>query len=121
MAAQVSPSVVVIDVAPKVEAGAATAEHPLLEYLPEEWRERFRTERRQRQRQGGEYTGEGSGMILSKDGDILTNHHVVEDADKIRVRLRDGRQFEAEVRGIDPQSDLAVLRLKNPPKDLRRG
>ncbi|MEE4300937.1 MAG: DegQ family serine endoprotease [Pseudomonadales bacterium] len=53
----------------------------------------------------------GSGFILSGDGYILTNNHVVEDADEIFVRLVDRREFEAEVVGTDPRSDLALLKV----------
>ncbi|HBP17220.1 MAG TPA: serine protease [Planctomycetes bacterium] len=56
--------------------------------------------------------GQGSGFIVGADGTILTNHHVVGDADKIRVKLPDGRSFEAEVVGTDPQTDVAVIKLK---------
>ncbi|WP_027966510.1 Do family serine endopeptidase [Halomonas halocynthiae] len=53
----------------------------------------------------------GSGVIVSDDGYVLTNHHVVNDADQIQVALRDGRKTLAEVIGTDPESDLAVLRI----------
>jgi serine protease DegS len=54
----------------------------------------------------------GSGVIVSEDGYVLTNHHVIEGADEIRVALRDGRETLAEVIGTDPESDLAVLRIE---------
>jgi len=57
--------------------------------------------------------GLGSGMIISKKGDILTNAHVVQYADKIVVTLADGRQYTCEVRGSDPRSELAVIRITN--------
>ncbi len=53
----------------------------------------------------------GSGFILSADGYILTNAHVVENADSVLVRLHDRRQYEAEVVGGDPRSDIALLRV----------
>lgn len=56
-------------------------------------------------------TGTGSGVILSKDGVIVTNNHVVEGADKVAVRLSDGRTLDAKVIGTDPRADLAVIRV----------
>lgn len=53
----------------------------------------------------------GSGFIISRDGYILTNNHVVDDADKIYVRLLDRREFEAEVIGVDERSDMALLKI----------
>ncbi len=56
--------------------------------------------------------GTGSGVIVSADGYILTNNHVVDGADDITVRLDDGREIKAKVVGTDPKSDLAVIRIK---------
>ncbi len=56
-------------------------------------------------------TGQGSGVIVSEEGYILTNNHVVENADGIEVSLNDGRRFPAELIGRDPETDLAVLRI----------
>jgi serine protease DegQ len=55
----------------------------------------------------------GSGVIVSVDGLILTNHHVIEAADEIQVAMPDGKTLEAEVVGTDPETDLAVLRVKH--------
>ncbi len=54
----------------------------------------------------------GSGFIISEDGYIITNHHVIRDADEILVRLSDRREFEAKVIGSDERSDLAVLKIE---------
>lgn len=57
-------------------------------------------------------TGLGSGVIVSLDGSILTNHHVVEGADKITVLMSDNKSFDAKVVGSDQPSDLAVLKIE---------
>ncbi len=54
----------------------------------------------------------GSGFIISEDGFILTNHHVIKDAQEIIVKLRDRRQLEAKLIGSDPESDLALLQVE---------
>ncbi|MBU0959999.1 MAG: DegQ family serine endoprotease [Proteobacteria bacterium] len=60
----------------------------------------------------------GSGVIISKDGLILTNNHVVENTEEILVTLSDKRELEAEIVGTDPKSDVAVIRLKGNTEDL---
>jgi serine protease DegQ len=57
-------------------------------------------------------SGLGSGVVVSSNGYILTNYHVVESADQIEVALNDGRNLRARVVGSDPESDLAVLQVK---------
>ena len=56
----------------------------------------------------------GSGVIFSSEGHILTNNHVIENATSIRVKLRDGRRFDAELIGSDDRSDVAVLKIDAP-------
>ena len=56
--------------------------------------------------------GLGSGVIVSSDGYILTNNHVVNNASEIQIALSDGRQFTAKVIGSDPKTDVALIRIK---------
>ena len=67
-------------------------------------------------RQEPERRGTGSGFIISADGLILTNHHVVEGADEIKVRLTDSREFTGKVLGSDAKTDIAVVKID--AKDL---
>ena len=60
--------------------------------------------------------GVGSGVIVTKDGYILTNNHVVDGANEVKVTLNDGRELKAKVVGKDPESDLAVVKID--AKDL---
>jgi serine protease Do len=56
--------------------------------------------------------GVGSGFIMSKEGYILTNNHVVEDADRIKVKLAGGKEFDAKIVGRDPKTDLALIKIE---------
>ena len=78
------------------------------EQLPEIFRQLFenRGQPRQRERQSM-----GSGFLISSDGYILTNHHVVDGADTVQVRLSDRREYDAKVVGTDKRSDLALLKV----------
>ena len=53
----------------------------------------------------------GSGVIINADGYIVTNNHVVQDADVVEVTLYDNRDYKAEVIGIDPDTDIAVIKI----------
>lgn len=131
VARAVSPSVVFIQV--EIEAtGSAISRFssPFGDGLPfgDELLKRFfgdqfpgvpKMPKPQTPRDKGRVTGQGSGFIFTaKDGlfsdktYIMTNYHVVENADKIRIRFKDGRQFTAKITGRDPQSDIAVVELK---------
>jgi serine protease Do len=121
VAEKVSPSVVTVftetDVrAPKSPFGPeGNGRSPFEEFFGDEFFKRFFDTPHP---QGGmKQTGLGSGVIIDKDGLILTNNHVVDDADNIKVRLMDGREFEAKVKGRDPQTDLAILKIE--AKDLQ--
>ena len=67
---------------------------------------------RERQVETPEERGFGSGVIISKDGYIVTNNHVVEDADEISVKLHDGRELKGRVIGTDPTTDLALVKIE---------
>jgi serine protease Do len=102
-----SPAVVKII----VQGSKAQGGHgqPMPEEIPEYLRRFFEfrgAPPSQRQRMGM-----GSGFIVSRDGYIVTNNHVVAGADSVLVRLSDRREFDAEVVGTDPRSDLALLQL----------
>jgi S1-C subfamily serine protease len=64
-----------------------------------------------RTRQKVQQQGSGSGFIISSDGFIVTNHHVIENASHIKVSLADGRQAIADLKGSDPSTDIAVLKI----------
>ena len=57
-------------------------------------------------------SGLGSGVVVSSDGYVLTNHHLIEGADQVQVALSDGRKASARIVGTDPETDLAVLRIR---------
>lgn len=69
-------------------------------------------EGRQRQVQTEPRVGFGSGVIISKDGYIVTNNHVIENADEISVKLNDNREFKGRVIGADPSTDLALVKIE---------
>jgi serine protease Do len=62
--------------------------------------------------------GTGSGVVIDGAGNIITNSHVAERAAKVNVIFADGREFPAKVVGLDPKTDIAVVRLENPPPGL---
>jgi len=116
VAEKVSPAVVVVRVTSKPETFKfEDDDRNPLELLPPELRRYF--ERRRRGEEPQERSqGQGSGVVIREDGYILTNRHVVDEAEKIEVRLKDGRVFKAEIRGVDRESDIAVIKID--AKDL---
>jgi serine protease Do len=62
--------------------------------------------------------GTGSGVVIDGNGNIITNSHVAEHAAKVTVIFADGREFPAKVVGADPKTDIAVVRIENPPAGL---
>src|SRR5881296_3416150 len=129
LADQVSPAVVVIKVAHKQNyTEVDDDENPLWDMLPPELRKKLE-ERRENKRKGGKeipfhggepmFDGQGSGVVIREEGYILTNRHVVDGAEKIKVKFNDGDEFDAEIRGVDSQSDLAVLKIDPKGKKLQ--
>jgi serine protease Do len=110
VAEKVSPAVVVITVVQKPSPPAKDQEGE----KPPSWgpREFYRFFHEEIDPAPEDTQGQGSGLIIRDDGYILTNSHVVENPERIEVRLRDGRVFKAALRGIDLQSDIAVLKIE---------
>lgn len=69
---------------------------------------------RQQQEEGDRQIGLGSGVIISEDGYIVTNNHVIADAERLEVTLNDNRNFDAVVIGADPVTDLALIKIEAP-------
>ncbi|WP_290611779.1 Do family serine endopeptidase [Arsukibacterium sp. UBA3155] len=81
--------------------------------IPDAFREFFGQRGEGNQRQEQPFSGLGSGVIIDAEkGYIVTNNHVVQDADKIQIKLKDGRSFTANKLGADPQSDIALLQIE---------
>jgi serine protease Do len=66
----------------------------------------------------GPQRGTGSGVVIDARGDIVTNRHVVSNATNVKVTFSDGREFTAKTLGMDSETDVAVIRLDAPPRDL---
>ncbi|MCX7981904.1 MAG: DegQ family serine endoprotease [Syntrophales bacterium] len=109
---KVKPAVVNISTTRTVRSGGVFSpfgDSPLERFFGDEFFERFFGDipRREFKQQSL-----GSGFIISADGYIFTNNHVVEKADKIIVKLSDGRQFDAKVIGKDAKTDIALIKIK---------
>ena len=122
---KVSPAVVSIDVTSRGEANAARR-IPGLEGLPFDLVPRGAPNGRgggnnnnddDGPQLGPKQQSSGSGFFISQSGIVVTNNHVVEKADEIKVTLKDGREFKATVLGRDEGTDLAVLKVDNPKNE----
>ena len=103
-----SPAVVKITA---VATAARRNQQQIPQQIPENVPEIFRHFFDPRQMPERDASATGSGFLISEDGYIVTNNHVVEGADDIAIRLIDRREFKAEVVGLDPASDLALLKI----------
>ncbi|HBE66956.1 MAG TPA: serine protease [Planctomycetaceae bacterium] len=79
---------------------------------PEQWEQFERQQQDDNESVAPAQAGVGSGIIVSADGFILTNNHVIDDADVLEVELHDGRVYDAEIIGRDAKSDVAVLKIE---------
>lgn len=113
---KVKPAVVHIKVEKTTKRGGHGGQIPEEMFNHPFFEQFFGPQFRQQQPRPREFTqrGQGSGFIISKDGFILTNNHVVEEADTIKVILSDNREFDARVIGTDPQTDVALLKIEDP-------
>jgi len=111
LASQLKPAVVNISTAKTIKPRAPSFRPPQMpggNDFFDEFFERFFREAPQSSRKERSL---GSGFIISTDGYILTNDHVVDGADEIKVKLSDGREFKGEVRGLDSKLDLALIKI----------
>ncbi|HLM02114.1 MAG TPA: DegQ family serine endoprotease [Pyrinomonadaceae bacterium] len=101
---RVAPAVVMVNVEqkakPQQQRGVPFFDNPFGDLMPQQPQQPQRPQR-----------GIGSGVIVSADGTILTNNHVIEGSDRIRIELNDNRTFDAKIVGTDPLSDLAVVKI----------
>ena len=116
---KVAPSVVNITVSARTKQTSAPEfpgfEHPFFRRF---FGEEFDQRPQRRQQPAPRQYGQGSGVIVTKDGYILTNNHVVDKADEVKVALTDGREFSGKVVGKDPKTDIAVLKIDGKGQEL---
>lgn len=104
------PAVVAVQVEQTVSGGMDMFQNSPFD--DEFFRRFFGPQARPRQPQKEKRVGQGSGFIITSDGYILTNNHVVDDAEKITVVLKDGRKLDAKKIGTDPDSDVALIKVE---------
>jgi len=103
----VAPSVVIIEVTKKNDAGENPTLNDLFFQGPQD-----ENAPRQNPHNSQPVQSEGSGFIVRADGYIYTNYHVLEGADRIEVKLKDGRDFQAKIVGTDEKTDVAVIKIE---------
>jgi serine protease Do len=108
-AARALPAVVYVAVEQDARMAGARRDSDQLP-IPEEFRRFFQMPEGQMPDQGPQL-GNGSGFIIDAQGRIITNHHVVQNASRVTVRLVDGREYTAEVLGSDANTDVAVIKI----------
>ncbi len=115
VAKQVSPAVVFIQVEKEVEQQGQRqnpfGNSPFDDEFFRRFFDQIPQQRNPHQAPKHRSMGQGSGFIISVDGYIMTNNHVVGDADKVTVQLVDGREYEAKIIGTDPPTDVALIKI----------
>ncbi len=116
VAKEATAAVVYIKVEKDVKIGGMQGYGNMFEFFGDDSSRRFFNPYRNYGQQGGGQTykqrGQGSGFLISKDGFILTNTHVVGDMDKITVKLADGREFDAKRIGADSRTEVALIKIE---------
>jgi len=118
---KVAPAVVQVFTTTRVQRMSSPdgsgSEDMLRRFFGEQFDGRMPNPNHRRSTEAPRQLGAGSGVIATKDGYILTNNHVVENADEVKVALQDGREFTAKLVGRDPKTDIAVVKIdaKNLP------
>jgi len=115
-AGNLNPGNAFVDVVKRVKPAIVTIYTTKNVKVPENpWHRFFRGFGEEDESEGGEreysQRGLGSGIVVSDDGYILTNHHVIKDVDELRVQLVDLQEFDAEVVGTDPETEVALIKI----------
>ena len=119
VAESVSKSVVEVRVSKSAEnyqmQGEQFRNSPFFDQLPEDFRRFFEQQPQQREQPNRSrepiYDGQGSGLVYRDDGIIMTNRHVVENSDKVKIVFKDGKEYDGEILGVDRESDIAVIKI----------
>jgi serine protease Do len=114
---EILPAVVNISATQEIQGGTSAIDQiflgmPKSQFL-EDFKNQIENQFRDQQGQKKKISSIGSGFVISKDGFIVTNHHVIDDADEITVNLHDGQKYKAKVIGIDKKTDTALLKINN--------
>ena len=119
VAESVSKSVVEVRVSKSAEnyqmQGEQFRNSPFFDQLPEDFRKFFEQQPQQREQPNRSrepiYDGQGSGLVYRDDGIIMTNRHVIENSDKVKIVFKDGKEYDGEILGVDRESDIAVIKI----------